>query len=194
MATTTRLAALVGGLAIAITSCLPSTTSSVPAADTETAPTAVADISDPIAVTAESGEPFRGVNEQPVAGPGLPLPVLVPYGYVEEEYFVSGTVDGTPYSTALLVRKPQDPARFSGLVAIETIHMWALLRAPAAAVARGDWSVVPRDDGLPQWTYQGQPLYRCLKDVAQGEATCVPDGGQVVEVPSTLIIREGDGG
>ena len=122
MATTTRLAALVGGLAIAITSCSPSTTSSVPAADTETAPTAVADISDPIAVTAESGEPFRGVNEQPVAGPGLPLPVLVPYGYVEEEYFVSGAVDGKPYSTSLLVRKPQDPARFSGLVAVETIH------------------------------------------------------------------------
>ena len=72
--------------------------------------------------------------------------------------------------------------------------MWAPLRAPAAAVAIGDWSVVPRDDGLPQWTFQGQPLYRCLKDVAQGEATCVPDGGQIVEVPSTLIIREGDGG
>ena len=122
MTTATRLAALVCVLAIAITSCSPSTTSSAPAVDTETAPTAVADITDPIAVTAESGEPFRGVNEQPVAGPGLPLPVLVPYGYVEEEYFVSGTVDGKPYSTALLVRKPQDPARFSGLVAVETIH------------------------------------------------------------------------
>ena len=122
MATTTKLAALVGVLAIAITSCSPPTTSSVPAVDTETAPTAVADITGPIPVTAESGEPFRGASEQPVAGPGLPLPVLVSYGYVEEEYFVSGTVGGKPYSTALLVRKPQDPARFSGLVAVETIH------------------------------------------------------------------------
>ena len=72
--------------------------------------------------------------------------------------------------------------------------MWAPLRAPAAALPVGDWSVVPRDDGLAQWAYQSQPLYRCLKDVTRGEATCVPDGGQVVEVPSTLIIREGDGG
>ena len=120
--TTTKLAALVGVPAIAITSCSPPTTSSVPAVDTETAPTAIADITGPIPVTAESGEPFRGASEQPVAGPGLPLPVLVSYGYVEEEYFVSGTVGGKPYSTALLVRKPQDTARFSGLVAVETIH------------------------------------------------------------------------
>src|SRR5262249_27414946 len=43
-------------------------------------------------------------------------------GYVEEEYFISGTVDGQPYRTSLLVRKPSDAARFSGLVAVETIH------------------------------------------------------------------------
>ena len=82
----------------------------------------VAEISGPIAVTAQSGEPYRGANEQPVAGPGLPIPVLVPFGYVEEEYFVSGSVDGKPFKTSLLVRKPKDPKKFSGLVAVETIH------------------------------------------------------------------------
>jgi hypothetical protein len=81
-----------------------------------------ASISGPITVTRQSGEPFRGTNEQPVPGPGLPLPVLAPYGYVEEEYFVSGTVDGKPYKTSILVRKPGDPRKFSGLVAIETVH------------------------------------------------------------------------
>jgi hypothetical protein len=81
-----------------------------------------AKITGPIPVTAQSGEPFRGMNEQPVAGPGLPLPVLQPYGYIEEEYFVSGSVDGKPYETALLVRKPKDPAKFSGVVAVETLH------------------------------------------------------------------------
>jgi hypothetical protein len=86
------------------------------------APIVPATITGPIAVTAQSGEPFRGLNEQPVAGPGLPLPVLIPYGYVEEEYFVSGTVDGKSYTTALLVRKPKDPAKFSGVVAVETLH------------------------------------------------------------------------
>jgi hypothetical protein len=88
----------------------------------QAAATAAATFTGPIAVTAQSGEPFRGMNEQPVAGPGLPLPVLQPYGYVEEEYFVSGTVDGRPYATALLVRKPKDLARFSGVVAVETLH------------------------------------------------------------------------
>jgi hypothetical protein len=81
-----------------------------------------AKLTGPIAVTAQSGEPFRGMNEQPVAGPGMPLPVLQPHGYVEEEYFVSGTVDGKPYATALLVRKPKDAAKFSGVVAVETLH------------------------------------------------------------------------
>ena len=123
---TTRLAALVWVLAITITACSPSTSSSsvssAPEAVEDMAPTAVANIAGPIPVTAESGEPFRGANEQPVAGPGLPLPVLVPYGYVEEEYAVSGLVDGEPYSTSLLVRKPDDPVKFSGLVAVETVH------------------------------------------------------------------------
>jgi hypothetical protein len=50
------------------------------------------------------------------------MPELDPYGYVQEEYLVSGTVDGQPYSTSLLVRKPRDPSKFSGLVAVETIH------------------------------------------------------------------------
>jgi hypothetical protein len=79
-------------------------------------------ISGPIAVVPKTNEPYRGENEQPVAGPGLPPPVLIPFGYVEEEYFISGTVAGQPYSTSLLVRKPSDPSKFSGLVAVETIH------------------------------------------------------------------------
>jgi hypothetical protein len=91
-----------------------------PAMPQDAIPTA--SVSAPIAVTAQSGEPYRGANEQPVAGPGLPIPALTPYGYVEEEYFVSGTIDGKPYKTSLLVRKPKDPKKFSGLVAVETIH------------------------------------------------------------------------
>jgi hypothetical protein len=72
--------------------------------------------------TGPDNQPYRGANEQPVAGPGLPIPDLIPYGYIEEEYFVSGTVNGEPYATTMLVRKPKDPKKFSGLVAVETIH------------------------------------------------------------------------
>src|SRR5690349_616732 len=52
------------------------------------------------------GAPYRGSNEQPVAGSGATPPDLVANNYVEEEYFVSGEVDGQAYTTSLLVRKP----------------------------------------------------------------------------------------
>ena len=83
---------------------------------------ALPQLSGPNPVTAQSGESYRGSNEQPVAGPGLPMPDLERVGYVQEEYIVSGTVDGRPYRTSLLVRKPRDMKRFSGLVGVETIH------------------------------------------------------------------------
>src|ERR1700751_1204959 len=79
-------------------------------------------ISGPVSVSADSGESYRGSNEQPVAGPGLPLPDLERVGYVQEEYFLSGMVDGKPYVTSMLVRKPKDLSKFSGLVGVETIH------------------------------------------------------------------------
>ena len=47
---------------------------------------------------------------------------LEEFDYVEEEWFASGEVDGHPYTTALTVRRPRDPARFSGTVLVEPIH------------------------------------------------------------------------
>ena len=72
--------------------------------------------------------------------------------------------------------------------------MWAPVPAPAAALPVGDWSVVHRVDGVGQWAYKGQPLHRCVKDVMRGEATCVHDGGEVIEIPPALIILERTGG
>lgn len=58
-------------------------------------------------------------------------------GYIEEEFFVSGLAnvydwgtDGAltvktsnaPYTTRILVRRPKDPARFSGNVVVEMLH------------------------------------------------------------------------
>ena len=42
--------------------------------------------------------------------------------YLEEEWFATGEVDGHPYATALTVRRPRDPARFSGTVIVEPVH------------------------------------------------------------------------
>lgn len=44
-------------------------------------------------------------------------------GYVSEEWFVSGVDDqGESYLTIVHVRRPSDPARFSGVVLVEPLH------------------------------------------------------------------------
>ena len=47
---------------------------------------------------------------------------LADYDYVTNEYFVSGTADGRPYTTRLVVRRPAAAADFSGLVLAESMH------------------------------------------------------------------------
>jgi len=71
--------------------------------------------------------------------PGAPGSInLADYGYVEEEYFLSGTANvydynadrtgvvvktpNVPYTTVILVRHPTDPDRFSGRVQLEMSH------------------------------------------------------------------------
>jgi hypothetical protein len=44
------------------------------------------------------------------------------FGYEAREYLVSGTANGEPYTTRLVVRKPKDNAKFSGLVLAEAMH------------------------------------------------------------------------
>jgi hypothetical protein len=57
---------------------------------------------------------------------------LRPYGYVEEEYFLSGTasdrgLSGTehtaPYKVRILVRRPANPARFNGTALLEWFNV-----------------------------------------------------------------------
>ncbi|MDO4592469.1 MAG: hypothetical protein Q4B46_06655 [Comamonadaceae bacterium] len=48
---------------------------------------------------------------------------------------------------------------------------WPPLVAPAGARPIGNWSVVTRDDGTPQWAYQGKPVYYWAKDSKPGDAT-----------------------
>ncbi|MCU1337338.1 MAG: hypothetical protein JWO19_2919 [Bryobacterales bacterium] len=72
---------------------------------------------------------------------------LAKYGYVEQEFIVSGTAnvydwaaDGSlsvktekaPYGTRILVRRPANAARFSGAVVVE----------PMGAVRRFDWAIM----------------------------------------------------
>jgi len=69
--------------------------------------------------------------EGPIAGPGPMYPGLraeapgttpEDFGYVTEEFFVSGTANGAPYKTRILVRRPVPAERFSGIVVSEVMH------------------------------------------------------------------------
>jgi hypothetical protein len=68
-----------------------------------------------------------------VAGPGLMYPDpaigVVPtavqvesFPYVTEEFFVSGTANGAPYTTRIIIRRPTDVKQFSGTVVAEALH------------------------------------------------------------------------
>jgi hypothetical protein len=68
-----------------------------------------------------------------VTGPGLMYPnpaiSVVPtapkvedFPYITEEYFVSGMAKDASYTTRIIVRRPKDPAAFSGVVIAEALH------------------------------------------------------------------------
>ena len=50
-------------------------------------------------------------------------PSLDDYDYVQEEWIATGDEDGRPYATTILVRRPRDVARFSGIVIAEPLHV-----------------------------------------------------------------------
>ena len=69
--------------------------------------------------------------EGPITGPGPMHPGIRPgpegtnledFDYVTEEYFVSGVAAGTPYKTRILIRKPRNSQKFSGMVVGEPTH------------------------------------------------------------------------
>jgi hypothetical protein len=151
------------------------------------APVVAATTTGPIPVTAESGEPFRDRTEAPAAGPGLTPPVLIPYGYVDEEYFVSGAVDGKPYTTQLLVRKPQDPAKFSGVVVVETLHaqgglpFWSVLKDGVMSGGHGWVMIVSQREPLEMYVRKfNAARYASLQipQTAGGPGTVMAPGPQ----------------
>ena len=112
----------------------------------------ITSVEGPIATTADSV--IYGASDTPRAVFSVPL---APYGYVEEEYFISGTADAfqhtdagvqpfktdLPYTTRIVVRRPANAEQFSGVVHFEPFHptggvtfTWATLSN--YLMARGD--------------------------------------------------------
>lgn len=42
--------------------------------------------------------------------------------------------------------------------------VWPPIRGPVGAKPVGDWTLVPRSDGAPQWAYKGKPVYARYHD------------------------------
>jgi Alpha/beta hydrolase domain len=47
---------------------------------------------------------------------------LEEFDYLEQEWFATGKADGHPYITTMTVRRPRDPAHFSGTVIVEPVR------------------------------------------------------------------------
>jgi len=48
--------------------------------------------------------------------------------------------------------------------------IWPPFTAAADSSSNGDWAIIARDDGTPQWAYKGQPLYAFANDAKPGDA------------------------
>jgi hypothetical protein len=125
----------------------------------------------------------------PVTGPGAMFPGLreVPPGtsladhkYVVTEYFVSGTASGKPYTTRILVRRPDNPSRFSGIVVAEPMHAsgnsWMFYFTRIYMMRRGHISVeiAPQKAGTEATIVPSNPQ--------RYAAISLPDAGQANEI------------
>jgi hypothetical protein len=64
----------------------------------------------------EGGQMYPGLR------PEAPGTTAEDFGYLTDEYFVSGIAEGQPYKTRILVRHPVPAERFSGIVVAESMH------------------------------------------------------------------------
>jgi hypothetical protein len=120
-----------------------------------------------------------------VTGPGQMFdsaPSLAPgkgvkdFRYGVKEYWLSGTANGRPYKTRLVVRAPSDPSRFSGIVVAEAMHpsgaahifeftsIYTMSSGHAAA------EVVVAPNAIAQFTRLNEARYRDFQ-LAPGQAS-----------------------
>ncbi len=92
---------------------------------------------------------------------------LAHFKYIVKEYFVSGTAQGQPYTTRILVRRPSDPKKFSGIVVAEPMHFtgnsWMFHFLHTYAMAEGHVSLEIVTGSLPLFTQANAERYRALR-------------------------------
>lgn len=120
-----------------------------------------------------------------VTGPGRMFPALMslPEGddlahfkYEVKEYFVSGTANGQPYTTRIVVRKPSDNSRFSGVVLAESMHpsgnAWMFHFTHTYTMAAGHIGLEIVTSPPAQFVEYNADRYRDLK-IEPGQASAI---------------------
>ncbi|HEV3061317.1 MAG TPA: hypothetical protein VGY48_23920 [Vicinamibacterales bacterium] len=105
-----------------------------------------------------------GIPRPAAAGQQAPAPIAVPVSLVTPpEITVQDTPVGPMFAdlkgfTLYVTGRDTEPGKSScyGPCA----EQWVPLRAQADTKPFDEWSLVPRDDGRPQWAFRGRPLYR----------------------------------
>ena len=114
---------------------------------------------------------FKAVTGPGAMYPGLqPLPAdedLDHFKYIVKEYFVSGTAQGQPYTTRILVRRPADVKKFSGIVIAEPMHpsgnSWMFHFTHTWAMTQGHISLEIVTAIAPQFQQTNAERYKDLK-------------------------------
>jgi len=118
-----------------------------------------------------------------VTGPGEMFPALMSlpagddlahFGYDATEYVVSGTAGGQPYKTRIVVRKPADDIRFSGIVLAESMHpsgnAWMFHFTHTYTMASGYIGLEIVTSDLAQLVEFNEARYKDLR-IAEGQAS-----------------------
>src|SRR5436190_13389202 len=111
-----------------------------------------------------------------ITGPGAMFPGLqrlpadedlTHFKYVAKEYFVSGIAQGQPYTTRIVVRRPADVKKFSGIVVAEPMHpsgnSWMFHFVHTYAMTQGHISLEIVTGSTPQFTMANMERYKDLQ-------------------------------
>jgi hypothetical protein len=164
-----------------------------PQANLPAAPTAVALPT----VSAEVTGPGPMFDSAPSLAPGKGLAA---YGYDAHEYLISGTANGEPYTTRLVVRKPRDMSKFSGLVLAEAMHGSGAAHmfefTSIYTMASGHVAVEVLTTPPAQFVALNEPRYRALKlngaqtnEILAQAGTSMTAGVLVNYLPAHMVYR-----
>jgi alpha/beta hydrolase family protein len=150
----------------------------------------------PVPITPETNAPFGGAGSPVGVSEPSVQSLLSAHAYVEEEFFVSGTVHGQPYTTSVLIRRPANVANYSGLTVVEPVHLQGALGLwqtcyPAILTAGHAWATIASQRGAVEGplkltnpvryseldipaTQESEDTAALLEQWSQGDSATVP--------------------